>query len=317
MRRGVVRKWRPPLWFVLGGTLAAVFLLPLIGIAYFRVAGGALGWAETSWMIFWMAFAATALLGWLLWRLVLHPVRALTSYAQSVTKGESGNAPVHFGTPEFSRLGQSVLQMSGTLQDREAVVRSYADHVTHELKSPLTVISGAAELLSDPTLSAGDRTELLNKIEGSVGRMQVLLEAQRDLARARDPMPPGACRLSEAVSGIARVAQDGKIPLPELLAQLVFGHLISNAQSQGADRVDISLVDGQVIVSDNGAGISTGNCDKVFDPFFTTRRADGGTGMGLPIVRRMLEAQGAGIDLVQPQPEQGAAFVIWFSGDEA
>ena len=58
MSRRVIRKWRPPLAFVLGGTLAAVFFLPLIGIGYFRIAGGVLGWAETSWMIGWMAFAA-------------------------------------------------------------------------------------------------------------------------------------------------------------------------------------------------------------------------------------------------------------------
>ncbi|MEL7267014.1 MAG: MoxR family ATPase [Planctomycetota bacterium] len=68
MPRRVIAKWRPPLALVLGGTLAAVFLLPVVGIAYFRVAGGVLGWAETSWMIVCMAFAATVILGALLWR---------------------------------------------------------------------------------------------------------------------------------------------------------------------------------------------------------------------------------------------------------
>ncbi len=74
MSRRVIRKWRPPLALVLGGTLAAVFFLPLVGIGYFRVAGGVLGWAETAWMIGWMALVATTILGVLLWRLVLHPV---------------------------------------------------------------------------------------------------------------------------------------------------------------------------------------------------------------------------------------------------
>lgn len=81
MRRRVIAKWRPALGLALGGTLVAVFVLPLLGVGYFRVAGGVLGWAEASWMIGWMAFFAATILGVLLWRLVLRPVQNLTRYA--------------------------------------------------------------------------------------------------------------------------------------------------------------------------------------------------------------------------------------------
>lgn len=307
MSRRVIRKWRPPLAFVLGGTLATVFFLPLVGIGYFRVAGGVLGWAETSWMIGWMAFVATGVLGYLLWRLVLQPVRALTTFAQS--EGEA-QVPAHFGTPEFSDLGKAVIGMTSALRGREAVLRSYADHVTHELKSPLTAIRGAAELLNDPGLADADRAKMLGNIGEAVIRMEALLDSQRALARAQDPMPPGECVLSEVLAGQdVVVARDGTVPLPRDVMDLVTAHLVGNARAHGAGVVTFTLHDDRLVVSDNGPGISDGNRDRVFDPFFTTRRELGGTGMGLPIVRRMLQAQGADITLI---PGPGAVFEIRF-----
>ncbi|MCG3268754.1 ATP-binding protein [Yoonia sp. I 8.24] len=307
MSRRVNAKWRPSLAFVLGGPLAAVFFLPLIGIGYFRIAGGVLGWAETAWMIGWMAFAATAILGFLLWRLVLRPVRAITDYARA--EG-AADVPVHFGTPEFSQLGQSVIAMTQTLQGREAVLRSYADHVTHEFKSPLTVVRGAAELLDDPALAPADRAKMLGNIVAAVDRMQALLDGQRALAQAQDPMPRGSCRLSDVVAGRGVVVtQDAQVPFSAELLAVVMTHLIGNAHAHGATQIDIAAGPDQIRVSDNGPGISQGNRSRIFDPFFTTRRDDGGTGMGLAIVRRMLETQGAEITLCAGT---GAVFEITY-----
>ena len=307
MSRRVIRKWRPPLWFVIAGTLSAVFILPLLGIAYFRVAGGVLGWGETSWMIGWMAFIAAAILAFLLWRLVLKPVQELTAFAKGVAAGDAKTkAPVHFGTPELSQLGQAVGQMQSTLEARTDVLRSYADHVTHELKSPLTVISGAAELLRDPQISETDRVALLDRVAAASARMTVLLEAQRALARAQEPMPAGTCVLSQVASG-AEVKRDGVLPINADAMTLVMTHLVANARAHGARHIFADFDGENLVVSDDGPGISRGNRDRVFDPFFTTRRDLGGTGMGLAIVRRMLAAQGASIKLSEGS---SATFVI-------
>lgn len=307
MPRRIVPKWRPPLWFVIAGTLAAVFSLPVLGIGYFRVAGGVLGWGETSWLIGWVAFVATAILAFLLWRLVLRPVQALTVYAKDVAGSATEvHPPVHFGTPEFSELGLAVGQMHRVLQARTDVLRSYADHVTHELKSPLTVISGAAELLRDPQLDASARTALLDRVAASTERMTALLEAQRALARAQEPMPAGVCLLSEVAEG-AKVTQDGEMPINAQAMRMIMAHLVTNARAHGAIHVWASVDGDTLTVSDDGRGISAGNRDRVFDPFFTTRRDAGGTGMGLAIVRRMLAAQGASIALAEGD---GATFVI-------
>ncbi|WP_108815553.1 ATP-binding protein [Loktanella sp. Alg231-35] len=308
MSRRVIRKWRPPLALVLGGTLATVFLLPLIGVGYFRVAGGVLGWAETTWLIGWMALIATLVLGWLLWRLVLRPVRELTGFVQ---QEGADIPPIHFGTPEFSQLGQAVIEMTARLRGREAVLRSYADHVTHELKSPLTIIQGAAELLDDPNLAPQDRTKLLSGISDATARMDALLDGQRALAQAQEPMPGGTCVLSDVLRehSASKVVTDGTIPLSADVMRLVVTHLIGNALAHGATAVQFDWQAGRLLIADDGSGISPGNRDRIFDPFFTTRRAEGGTGMGLPIVQRMLQAQGAEIRLLD-QP--GAVFEIRF-----
>ena len=124
MPQGVRRKWRPPLWFVLAGPLAAVFVLPLLGVGYFRLAGGVLGWRETSVMIGGMALLTALILAYLLWRLVLLPVRRMTDHARAVAKGQTADPITHFGTPEFSDLGHSVMDMGRVLQGRRSSAAS-------------------------------------------------------------------------------------------------------------------------------------------------------------------------------------------------
>jgi signal transduction histidine kinase len=318
MRRRINRKWRPPLGFVIGGTLAAVLGLPLVGITYFRLAGNILGWAETAWLIGLIALAATAILAFLLWRLVLQPVSALSAYARAVAEGRMDEpAPEHFGTPEFSLLAQSVIDMGTALHAREVVLRTYADHVTHELKSPLTVMRGAAELLDSPKLSRADRKALLLRIDQATDRMTALLDAQRALARAQEPRAHGRCNLSALAAGLERdfptlqltVTEDATLPMAVAGIRLVLEHLLANAVAHGATAVRLKGSPDGLIVADNGPGISDGNRARIFDPFFTTRRDEGGTGMGLPIVRRMLQAHGADIRLLDGP---GAVFEIAF-----
>ena len=309
MRR-VRRKWRPPLALVIGGTLLAVFVLPLLGLVNLRLWGNVLGWGEAAWLIFWLALAATAVLAVLLWRLVLRPVYALTRYADAMKRGDGADAPDHYGTPEFGALAASVMAMGDSLNSRAEGMRAYAGHVTHELKSPLTAIRGAAELLADGALSADDRAILVGNIETAAARMAGLLDDQRAFARAHEPMPEGTCRLSE-VAGRAEVIRDGELPLSAEVMTIVLGHLCDNALTHGATRVTLDFQDDLLLITDDGPGVSAGNRDRIFDPFFTTNRDGGGTGMGLAIVRQMLRAHGASIAL---RDGPGAGFEIGFDG---
>ncbi|WP_420556553.1 sensor histidine kinase [Roseovarius sp.] len=315
MKRRIRQKWRPPLSLVIGGTLSAVLVLPVIAIGYFKVAGFILGWGETTLLIGTLAVVVTLLLAFLLWRLVLRPVYALTAHAKAVKDGrDDAPLPEHFGTPELTALGQAVLDMGSTLQDREAGLRAYTNHVTHELKSPLTSLIGATELLEED-MAQEDRAKLTETIRTSALKMQVLLDALRRLASARDPMGRGPTRLSQAIDVLdtslsVELRHDREVPLDRHALQAILTHLAQNAAAHGARTLTVAGTPSGFSVQDDGPGIAMGNRARVFEPFFTTRRTQGGTGMGLAIVQTMLRAAKGDIAL-SPQ-QQGACFEITF-----
>jgi signal transduction histidine kinase len=241
-------------------------------------------------------------------------VYALTAHAGALKEGRDDMPPKHFGTPEFTALGRAMQDMATTLQDREAGVRAYTDHVTHELKSPLTSLIGAAELLEEE-VDAEDRAQLIATIKQSSHKMDELLKALRQLAAAREPIGRGPTHVSEAMAALqggieVRLQGDVEVPIDRESLQAVLTHLVQNASAHGAKVVIIATEQNGLRVSDDGPGIAAGNRERIFDPYFTTRRAAGGTGMGLAIVRTMLRSVGGDIELVPCQ--QGAAFRLSF-----
>ena len=306
------RKWRPPLALVVGGTLLAVLVLPMVAIGYFKVAGDILGWLETALLLGFMAIIATSVLGFLLWRLVLRPVYALTAHARAMKAGRmAAPLPSHFGTPEFSELGQSVIDMGETLHNRAAGLRAYADHVTHELKSPLTAISGAAELLQDD-VTPQDQAALAQTIQEAAARMEALLSDLRRHAAAGRVQAEGQADLADVAGTITGievcVTKNGSVPMPRDDLQAVLTQLAQNAVAHGAGLLTIHWANSVLRIEDNGTGVAVGNQGRMFDPFFTTRRDAGGTGMGLSIVRALVQSHGGQISFVPS--DSGTCFEI-------
>lgn len=220
-------------------------------------------------------------------------------------------------------MALSVIDMASTLADREATVRSFTDHVTHELKTPVAAIRAATELLDDDPGLSGNNRALVRQLVGASDQMNRQLEALRQVATARELKRGGDCRIDALADGLngahpelSIVIRGGDLQLPiscEAM-RIALGHLADNASAHGATLLDIlCLANAEgwtVTIGDNGRGISDGNRAHVFEPFFTTRREDGGTGMGLYIVARLLKSHGAEIALL-PATE-GAAFRISF-----
>ncbi len=319
MTRGAGRKWRPSLLLVLGGALAAVLTLPILGLFALRALAPEFGFRISALVIAGAVLLATGVLAYLQWRLLLNPITALVRRAALMKAGRSGVPLRHYGTREMHDLGHAMLDMGAALQNREAAVRAFTDHVTHELKTPLTAIRGAAEMLEDGE-GAADR-RLLAAIREAADQMERQLAALRQAAAAREPMPGGSVRLADLEAGLLaahpglRLAFHGReavLPIAPARLEAVLTQLLTNARQHGASHVSVSASDGAgLLVADDGPGISEGNRDRIFAPFFTTRREDGGTGMGLNIAQAILQAQGASIRL-EPGQGGGTAFRIEF-----
>jgi signal transduction histidine kinase len=276
----------------------------------------------------------TLLIGLLFYRTITEPMRELVERTQLVGHGDrDALRPLkRHGTSEFARLSQSFLDMARRLNTRSSFISTFATHVSHELKSPLTSIQGAAELLRDdldaatPVMSEADKRKFLDNIIADADRLAKISGRLRDFARAENPVAVGAAKLSDAIAGLRshfaalEVHASGELDMPMRIsdenAAIIFSNLADNAVRHGSTRLDISAGRLENVlkikVADNGEGVSPNNRAQIFDSFFTTRRDSGGTGMGLAIVRAMLDAHGGAIRLLETGPAtgQGTAFEL-------
>ena len=318
----VPQKWRPTLTMIVFAVLLTVLALPAAVVVWFRALDnstsqmgpielGALGVALVLTVVIAVVFSRT----------ITGPINALMKRTEEIGRGGRAaiKAPEQQGTREIATLSQSFLDLAERLVDRTEYVSSFAAHVSHELKSPVTAIRGSAELLRDAEMSVEERRKFLDHIIADSDRLAALLERLRELARADLDAVSGTATLRLLMAEPHRmpvVSFSGEIDAPFTLgpeaAKAVFSQLIGNATEHGATEVAVTARRQDAMlrirVADNGAGISPGNRDRIFEPFFTTRREAGGTGMGLQIVRAMLAAHGGTIDLVPS--EAGAAFEI-------
>jgi signal transduction histidine kinase len=216
--------------------------------------------------------------------------------------------------------------MARRLDRRSSFISTFATHVSHELKSPLTSIQGAAELLRDdvdaPDMDDDDRRKFIDNIIADTDRLTKISLRLRDFARAENPVAVGAAKLSAVLARLRPafptldIRAGGDLDTPTRISEdnaaIIFSNLADNAMRHGSSALEVSAIRQgnslSVKIADNGEGVSPNNRSQIFDSFFTTRRDSGGTGMGLAIVRAMLDAHGGAIRLVDS--ERGTAFEL-------
>lgn len=317
------QRWRPSLRLVLGGALAGTLALAFFGMIALRYLGPEIGFRKAAIALAVLIALATAGLGWLLVRLLLRPIHDLERFAAAQEWGDRPDPPRHFGTRELHATAQRVITMAEALRNRETALRAFSDHVTHELRTPVTAIRAGVELLEDsPGLSPEER-RLLAQIDSARQQLETQLSALRDTARARETRFQGETTLADVLPDLRAewpdlqlqaTGADLKVPLALDGLRITLGHLLRNAAEHGADTVVLAVVandtEFSLSVQDNGRGIAAGNASRVFDPFFTTRRDSGGTGMGLTVVQNILRAHHA--DIVLRDHGQGTLFQLSF-----
>jgi len=223
-----------------------------------------------------------------------------------------------FSLPRLSRrawgtLGAAYAEMRDALAGRNYVA-DYVQTLTHELKSPLSAIRGAAELLHEP-MADGDRQRFVGNIERETQRIQELVDRMMELAalesrRSLEHPQPVALRAlldeiraSASAAGAPRriqvllLAGDDALVLGDaFLLRRAVGNLLDNAldfsPAGGLITVGLQLHARrvEVVVQDKGPGIPDYADDKVFEKFYSLARPHTqrkSTGLGLPFVKEI------------------------------
>ena len=267
-------------------------------------------------------------IGWVLAGATLRPIQRITQTAQAIGKESDFTRRVDYSGPKdevgqlastfnvmLSRLEEAYRQVSQSLKKQ----RNFVADVSHELRTPLTTVRGNLALLRrDPPLPASEQEDVLSDLVDESDRLIRLVNDLLVLARA----DAGRDLLKEpiAVSGLVEETcrqvrqlyldreifentQDITLLGDRDALKQVLLILLDNGlkHSQGTISISAEPIDNQVMISvrDSGPGMAPDTLEHVFDRFYRGEAAQevNGFGLGLPIAKALVEAQGGKISL--------------------
>jgi len=198
-------------------------------------------------------------------------------------------------------------------REKLAAVGTLAAGILHEVRNPVNAILNASRLLSAGTTDSATARQLIDVIADGAQRIEGITSSLDSHARPADGGATFACDVREGIDstirllghrldGVAvhreyrtdRLAQAPAGPLNQ-----VFLNLLDNAVRVGADNIWVE-VDGEgdrlrISVSDDGPGVSEHDIGRIFDPFYTKRGDNSGTGLGLYLSRSIVEEHGGAL----------------------
>lgn len=281
--------------------------------------------------------AALGLAYWLSQR-ILRPVEELTNAAQLLKDGNLSARVKNNSKDEIGKLSQSFNEMASSLARLEQVRRNMVTDVAHELRTPLSNMRGYLEAARDGLVPPDEN--LIENLYEETMLLNRMVEDLQELALAEsghlrlDFQPEEMARIvlaavdavrPRALAGNLELEVDTPSDLPPVIADSqrvgqVLRNLLNNAINYtppgGKIKVIVRALPREVLVAveDNGEGIAMEHQPYIFERFFrvdaSRERPIGGAGLGLAIVRQLVNLHGGRV-WVESAPGMGATF--WFS----
>jgi histidine kinase len=270
------------------------------------------------------AMVAAVALSLYLSRSVIAPVHAMSLASQRIADGRYDERVQVRGEDELAQLAVRFNQMAGKLDQVESMRRRLIGDVSHELRTPLTAIKGSMEGLMDGVLPATQET--FQQIHTEADRLNRLVDDLQELSRVEarayelEIRPLDVFSLVRTVT--KRLASQAEFKhvlldtelapdIPRVLADedravQVLTNLVGNALQYTPENGKVTIFakridhEVQISVRDTGTGIPPEHLQHIFDRFYRvdksrSRRAGGGSGIGLTISRALVEAHGGRI----------------------
>lgn len=278
-----------------------------------------------------LTLALTLVLAWSISR----PLSRLSRAARRIASGERRVEVPVGGSGEIRELGEAFKTMTDKLDARMRYISEFSADVAHELKSPLTSIRGAAELLREGAADEPEaRARFLANIELDVERLDRLVMRLLELSRIDSSVEPmedldlGAlvARVVERTDTPERpVAVTWHTPLRRWVGreedlERALLNLVENAVRFSPEGVPVEIHVREapgarlaIEVRDRGPGVPEAHRQKIFERFFTTDADRSGTGLGLAIVKSVATAHDGAIVLESPE-DGGALFRLTLGG---
>ncbi len=281
-------------------------------------------------------------LGRVICRRALMPVSRMANAAQAMTSRDLSHRlpPVPSGD-ELATMNEAFNQLLDRLEVAFERQRRFTSDASHQLRTPLTIIQGQAEVALRRVRSADEYQEVLQTVRQQVGRLNRLVESLLFLARADSESALPKLQPTDLAAWLSEFERNWKSPEASATVHfessahaslLVVAHaemlseiarnLLENAikYSPPGTPVVIGLVHDQkragVRVQDKGSGMSKEEMSRVFQPFFRAEAAQRsgaeGSGLGLSIASRLCDAMNGTIE-VESQPNHGSTFSIWLN----
>lgn len=271
-----------------------------------------------------VAVPLSAVAGLLLARQVAHPVHALTQASEAMARGDFDQRVELDRGDEIGRLARSFTSMATHVSSREAQMRALVANISHDLKTPMTSITGYAQALTDGTAAPEDVQRIGHVIRDEAEHVNRLLEDLLYLGEidanqviARDETVDVADLVARCARRIEpRTAEkhiDVHIDVARgLLLQHADGEKLERALTNIVDnaakftpaggRIDVRAVaagaDAEITVHNTGSRIAEADLPRVFERFFRADRARSGAsgnGLGLAIAREIAELHGGSL----------------------